>query len=456
MADQPIVPTFVDVDLPNATADGDVIGKKRVLRPTAAAPARGGQNEAARANEKKRSFIATLDTPIVVVLGILLAIGLMMVYSTTFDWSYQTYGSESTIFMQHAKNMGIGLVVTIALVLVDYRLWRRFAVVLLLITYALLIGVLLFGDNTFGARRAFFNGSYQPGELAELIIIVYMAAWLGSKSTRIRSITHGLLPFAFLVGSMSYLVMLQPDLSTVAMIVVVAGIMFFLAGADLMQLLAGGAVMGIIAVAVLSSQRLNYAQDRVSSYLSGASDLTQANYHVQQAVIAFINGGWTGVGLGEGRQKFGFLPAPHTDSIFAVIGEELGVLGAALVVALYVILVIRGLQIARRAPDTFGALLASGVTIWIAAKALLNIAVMTAVLPATGAPLPFISFGGSSLLVMMSGAGLLLSVARVSARLGVPEWRNSSANLDRGGGNRGARLPRAGRSRGDKQPAPRR
>jgi cell division protein FtsW len=222
--------------------------------------------------------------------------------------------------------------------------------------------------------------------------------------------------------------------------------MFFLAGADLLQLgVAGGAAAGI---GWMLAQRVSYAQGRLTSFVDSLSDLTQAHYQVQQAVIAFLNGGWTGVGLGEGRQKFGFLPAPHTDSIFAVIGEELGIIGAGFVVLLFVALAVRGFQTSRRAPDTFGALLAAGVTVWIVAKALLNIAVMTALVPPTGAVLPFISFGGSSLVVLMAGAGLLLSVGRVRARqMSVPERRNVVAPYDRGGRDGGPRVSRAGRSR---------
>jgi cell division protein FtsW len=242
--------------------------------------------------------------------------------------------------------------------------------------------------------------------------------------------------------------MLQPDLSTAAIIMIVAGTMYFLAGADSRQVVAG-LVIALVAGAIVTQFGLlpSYAEDRVTTYVAGFSDLTQANYHVQQAVIAFRNGSWTGVGLGNGRQKFGFLPAPHTDSIFAVIGEELGVIGAALVVLLYVALVIRGFQVARRAADPFGALLAAGLTIWIVSKALLNIAVMTAVVPSTGVPLPFISYGGSSLIVLMAGTGLLLSVARISQReQAVPERRKRVPNNDRSGRNRGTRLSRPGRS----------
>ncbi len=442
MADQPL-PMFTD-------SDAEMAGRP-APRPIVAAPRVTADS---RPVERRRSLLSTLDTPLVITLGLLLAIGLMMVYSTTFDWSFTTYGNEATIFLQQVKNMFFGGLLIVGLILIDYRIWKRFSVILLLVCYALLIGVLLFGDNTFGARRAFFNGSYQPGEMAELIIIIYMAAWMSSKRANIRSITRGLLPFTFLVGTLAYLVVLQPDLSTVAMICFVSGVMYFLAGARLLHLVVAGVVVGITAYFLLSSQKLGYAESRVNSYL-GATDLTRASYHVQQAAIAFINGGWTGVGLGEGKQKFGFLPAPHTDSIFAVIGEELGVVGASVVVLLYVIVVIRGFAIARRAPDGFGALLACGITIWIASKALLNIAVMTAVVPATGAPLPLISFGGSSLIVIMAGMGLLLSISRASSRLGTPERRNQGASYDRSRGNGGPRLPRPRGSRGAQTTQPR-
>jgi len=390
--------------------------------------------------ERQRRLVVALDPYLLVV------VGAMMVYSTTFDWSYQSFGSESYIFMQHLRNLGIGVVVLVLLAFIDYRVWKRFAVWMLLGVIALLIAVLLFGDDAFGARRSLIRGSLQPGEAAELVMVIYMAAWLSSKRTRVRSLLYGLLPFAVLVSIVGGLVMLQPDLSSAAMIFAVSGIMFFLAGGDLLQLgVAGGAAVG---AGWVLAQRISYAQGRLTTFIDSLSDLTQAHYQVQQAVIAFLNGGWMGVGLGEGRQKFGFLPAPHTDSIFAVIGEELGIIGAGFVVLLYVALAVRGFQTSRRAPDTFGALLAAGVTVWIVSKALLNIAVMTALVPPTGAVLPFISFGGSSLVVLMAGAGLLLSVGRVRARqMKMPERRNVIAPYDRGGRDGGPRVSRAGRSR---------
>lgn len=434
MTDQPIRPT---------------LGEAPPLRqrPLRATPRSIPAVEEARPAARPWFAVARLDMYLLIVVGGLLAIGMMMVYSTTFDWSFQAYGSESTVFLQHVRNALIGGVFLILLALIDYRRWRRFAVVALLVTIASLIAVLLYGDDTFGARRALIQGSYQPGELAELVMVFYMAAWLGSKSTKVRSITYGLIPFAMLVGIVGVLVMLQPDISTAAMIFLVSGIMFFLAGADIIQLICTGALAIGVAVASAASGLLPpYAGERLESFFSGTANLSHTAYQVSQAINAFRNGGWLGVGIGQGRQKFGFLPAPHTDSIFAVLGEELGIIGAAFVILLFVAFAIRGFQIARRSVDPFGAILGAGLTIWIVGKALLNIAVMTAVVPPTGAPLPFISYGGSSLVVVMAGTGLLLSVARVAASQNTPERRKASANHDRGGGNGRPRLSRAGRS----------
>jgi cell division protein FtsW len=427
MADQQFV------DLPAFEDDPAPSPAPRPVRATPKVMPRVPVGEAAP-SERRVGFLASIDGYLIVVMGILLAIGLLMVYSTTFDWSYQDFGSEWAIFTQHGRNAVVGIVIMLLLIAIDYRIWRRLAVLLLLVTIGALVAVLLFGDEVFNARRSLINGSFQPGELAELVIVIYMAAWLSSRRTQIRSITYGLLPFAVLVGIVAALILAQPDISTAATIIIVAGIMFFLAGADLVQMGVALLVVVVVGVVYVSYVGPEYAQGRVSSYLSGTSDVTQADYHVQQAIVAFTNGGLTGVGLGQGKQKFGNLPAPHTDSIFAVLGEELGLLGASLVVGLYIAMVVRGLQIARRSVDNFGALLAAGITIWIAIKALLNIAVMTAIVPPTGASLPFISFGGSSLVVVMAGTGLLLSVARVKAQQrasGLAERSPNAVSQDR-------------------------
>jgi len=396
--------------------------------------------------ERKITFWGTLDKPMIMIIGVLLAVGLMMVYSTTFNWSQSQWGSQTVLLMRHVQNMVLGLIAMSVFIVLDYRVMRRLAVIIMLMAVSFLIAVLLFGDDTFGARRALINGRFQPGEFSELAIIIYMSAWLGSKNMRIRSLAYGFVPFVILVGIVCVLVILQPDFSTATVIFITSGTMFFLAGADLRQIAIALTFAVVSGGLLIQLPSLSYAQERIDSFVAGFQDLLQTSYHTQQALIAFIYGGWTGVGLGEGEMKFGALPAPHTDSVFAVIGEELGVIGAVTIVLIYIAFVWRGFQISRNASDAFGALLASGVTIWIAAKALLNIAVMTALLPPTGLPLPFISFGGSSLVVLLVGIGLLLSVHRGTVlRQNTAERRIPIARYDRGGRNGGARVSRASR-----------
>ncbi len=442
MADRPIAPEFTDAD--ESLVGVPTIGRRSQVVTPPAPP---------RAAEQKRTLLALIDPYLAAIALMLVAVGGMMVYSTTFDWSFQDFdGNSAAIFFNQFRWILVGVGVAFVLMLIDYRIWKRFAVPLLLGIIGVLLAVLLFSDFRFGARRAFLNGSYQPSELAELVLIIYMAAWLSAKNARLGSLVRGLLPFLTIVGTLALLVILQPDLSAAVMIVAVAGVMYFLAGANLWHL---GAILGILLAGVIVISQLgllpDYAQERIDDYVGGISDLTQTSYHTQQAVIAFVNGGWTGVGLGNGRQKYGPLPAPHTDSIFATIGEELGVIGASLVIGLYVAYVVRGLRISRRAPDAYGSLLAAGLTMWVAIKALLNIAVMLNLLPQTGAPLPFISYGGSSLVALMCGVGLLLSVARVTAKEQSTQKRKTfggnTAHPDRGGRNGGRGLSSAGNRR---------
>ena len=431
MADQSLPPQFID--------DEPVMRPVRGQKRTATTETRRVQKE------QNLSFIATLDKQLLVIVGMLLATGIVMVFSATFDYSLAEFGSETALVMNHGRNVVIGLVLMVIFARLDPRIVRRFAIIIMLMAISFLISVLLFGDETFGARRALINGRFQPGEFSELAIIIYMAAWLGSKNMRVSSLAYGLIPFATLVLIVTGLVVLQPDLSTAAVIFMTSGVMYFLAGADLRQL---GVIAVLIVVVGMSGYQFlpDYARERVDSFQAGISDPTQANYHTQQALIALYYGGWTGVGLGESEQKFLALPAPHTDSIFAVIGEELGVIGTLAVIGMYIAFAVRGFQISRRAHTAFGALLAAGITIWVAIKALLNIAVMTALIPSSGLPLPFISFGGSSMVVLLVGVGLLLSVHR-DTLINAPERRRSVANYDRGRRNGGTRLPSARRSR---------
>ena len=380
-----------------------------------------------RIAERRRRFTATLDLYLVLTVGILVAIGLMMVWSTTFYWSEP----QSAIFMQQIRNAVIGFGLMLLLTIIDYRVWRRLAIPMMAVVMVALLGLLILPGvkSVFGAKRAYFDGAVQPSEAAMQVVIIYMAAWLSSKQSKIRSLTYGLLPFALLVGIIAGLIVLEPDLSTAALICVTAAILFFLAGADGIQI--GITALGFVGVGFLAITQFDYARTRVQSFLDLLRDPIQAHAaHAQAVIIAFLNGGLGGVGLGQSYQKFFNLSTPHTDAIFAVIGEELGLLGCALVIALYVVLLVRGFRIARNAPDLFGALLAAGVTISIVLEALFNIAVMASAVPFVGVPLPFISFGGSSLVAAMASVGLLLSVSRATVKQSTPVRKtNETLNI---------------------------
>ena len=362
------------------------------------------------------------DVYLLLIVAALVAFGLLMVYSTTFDWSYLEYGSPVRIFLRQVRSAAIGVGVMLIAWRMDYRILRdrRVALGIMLAVILALGGLLLLSSDRLGAQRSYYQGSFQPGEAAKLVVIIYFGAWLASRQEQLQRIGYGLIPFSVLVGLVGGLIVLQPDLSTAFIIVLTAWTMFFLAGANIVQIVlaAGGATF----VAWTLSAQFDYARERLAAHVEAMRDLTQASWHVQQAIIAFTAPGsrpggaftpnWFGVGLGQSRQKFGFLPAAHTDSIFAIIGEELGLFGCLVVMTLFVLFVWRTFKIAGEAHDPFGALLAAGIGAWIAFEALLNVAVMTAVIPFTGVPLPFISYGGSNLVTVLAAVGLLMSISR--------------------------------------------
>src|SRR5574341_198233 len=368
------------------------------------------------------------DVFLVLVVAALLSFGLLMVYSTTFDWSYLEFGSPLRIFLNQVRSAIIGLVMMALMWRMDYRRLknRNVASAIMLVTIAGLGGLLLLnnqrGTGEFGVQRSLYQGSFQPGEVAKLAVIIYFAAWLASRREQLHKIGYGLIPFSILVGAVGGLIVLQPDLSTAAIIVLTAATMFFIAGANLVQIAL--ITVGAVGLGWLLATQFDYARLRLINHINALNDLTKASWHVQQAVIAFRASGsregnfdsfspnWFGVGLGQSSQKFGFLPAAHTDSIFAIIGEELGVFGCLFVILLFVLFVWRAFHIAAESKEPFGQMLAAGIASWIALEAMFNVAVMTTIVPFSGVVLPFISYGGSSLVVVLTAVGLLLSISR--------------------------------------------
>jgi cell division protein FtsW len=321
-------------------------------------------------------------------------------------------------------------------------------VVAMLVTISLLIVVLLINEMRLGASRSLYQGSYQPSEIAKLISVIYLAVWLYAKRDFLHDISLGLIPLGVILGIIGGLIYLQPDLSAAGTVLVLGGLLFFLAGADIKQIvfiLILAVFMGWIIV-----QFSVTGQDRVASFLAGLQDPTHASYHVQRSFEAVIKGGFFGVGLGQADTKLTGLPFAPTDSIFAVVAEELGLFGSMLLMGLYATLVWRGLVIARRAPDMLGTILASGVTFWIGMEALINMAVMVGLMPFAGNALPFISAGGSNLVSTLCAIGIMLNISRQSGESPKKEEKDRRSfgavvNLRRGNGRRSVSRPRRSR-----------
>jgi cell division protein FtsW len=307
----------------------------------------------------------------------------------------------------------LGLGVLGAAMHVDYRRYRSETVVWAVVAaVGVLLVAVLFSTPINGARRWFGIGTLgvQPAELAKLAVILFGAWTLERLMHRKGDAQYALLPIAIVVGGLTTLVLLQPDYGTAVLLLLVSGVLIYAAGLPYRHLFVATAV--IVPVLALVAVTAPYRVRRLLAFLDPAADPLGANFQLSQSLIAVGSGGMTGMGLMDGVQKLFYLPEPHTDFIFAVIGEELGLVGAAAVLVCFVIIAWRGLRIAVRAEDPFGAFLALGITTMIAAQAFINMSVVLGLLPTKGIPLPLVSSGGSSLLVTMLGLGVLLNVSQ--------------------------------------------
>ena len=346
-----------------------------------------------------------------VLAGIVLALsffGVLMVYDSSVAIAIRDFGNQYYYMREQLKWLGVGLVAMTIFARIDYHVWRAMALPAVLGVMVLLLAVFIpgFGIRALGAHRWLNFGFFvlQPGELAKFVLIVYLAAWLGRKEK------DQLGAFLLLTGSIFGLVILEPDLGTGVVIVGTACIMYYLCGAPgkHFALLVPVIITGIVILAFASPYRLR----RLTTFADPNSDPLGASYQIRQVLLSFGSGGLTGVGIGKSRQKYEYLPEANTDSIFAIIGEETGFVGTTLVIAAFSVFVWRAFLIASLAPYTFGMLLSSGVASWVGIQSILNIGAMTAVVPLTGIPLPFISYGGSSLVVLFAASGMVLNISR--------------------------------------------
>jgi cell division protein FtsW len=381
---------------------------------------------------------------------LLLIFGIVMIFSASSVTAFAKYGDSFYYLKRQILWASIGLILLLFFAGTDYHLIRRWLRPLLLFTIISLAVVLVpgIGKVAGGARRWIDLGvtPFQPSEFAKLSIVAYTAHLLAQRGEKMKELKHLLIPLFFpLLLAVGVMVMLQPDLGTVFTIFLSVFVLLFLSGARIGHLLGigGGGVMGV-AVLILSE---GYRRQRFFSFLDPWKNPQGSGFHIIQSLIAFGSGGVTGLGLGMSRQKFFYLPAAHTDFIFAIIGEELGLIGSLSVVMLFLFLTVMGVRTAMRARDEFGKLLAAGVVTVIACQALINMAAVTGMIPITGIPLPLISSGGSSLLFSLSSIGILLNIA-CQERPRASGARSENSNLR--GRDRRPHLSRSGTGQGVK------
>lgn len=396
--------------------------------------------------QDQSTFDLTIDIPFLLVVAALLVIGLLMLYSASWDVSWHASKDVNSFFIRQLLWLLIGGSVAVFLYFLDYHRWKEnhFAIIAILGTIGLLIAVLLIGK---GSARSLFGGkSVQPSELAKLVIVIYLAVWLDAKGEMIKQVGFGLVPLAMIIGSVGGLIAIQTDVSAAVTVFFLGLLMFFMAGGSLTQIFALLVISGALGSGIVAYRKPEVYQRIVDFWVNIQDINTIGSEQIAKSFTAFINGGWFGVGLGRGVAKLVLLPVPHTDSIFAVVGEELGFVGSSLLVFLYVMLLWRGLRIAKMAPDGLGALLSAGLTFWIVFEAFVNISVIIGLMPVAGNPLPFMSLGGSNLVVTLAAVGIILGVARhADLEKKKLERRSLGAVVDLRGRDRRGRVPGTGR-----------
>lgn len=341
----------------------------------------------------------------------LLVLGLVMVYSASVIWAEQNLGRPLYFFQRQLVWAAIALSALYAASRYDYNRLREWVLPAYLVVAAMLLAALFFPPIA-GVRRWIRFGpiGLQPAELAKLVSVLFLASYLDRRHSKLASPWHGLALPLGAVGALLLLIGKAPDLGTPVLMFVVAMLLLFVAGARLRWLAA--AALAAAPVIAFELWRKPYRRARLLSFLSPFENMQGAGYQLSQSLLAVGSGGWFGKGFGASELKLMYLPTPHTDFIFPVLCEELGLLGALLVLGLFATLLVRGVRIARRAPNLFGSLLACGITFTIALQAFFNMAMSIGLLPTKGIPLPFFSFGGSGLLSTLLGVGVLLNISR--------------------------------------------
>ena len=356
------------------------------------------------------------DRGVLTTTALLMAFGLVTLYAASYYNAQDVSGTPLAEVLSQLMGIALGAAVMAVMLRIDYRILQKpiYSSSLLCVSLLLLVLVAIpgIGKSLNGSRRWLRLGpvSFQPSELAKYSAILHMARLLSQSRRDVRRFFTGLLPALLMPCVMFALILLQPNLSTAGSIVIAAGLMAMLAGAKWLHLGLAGCCG--LAVGVFYAFSEDYRRARMLSFRDPFAMMSKEGYQLSQSLMAFGSGGLFGMGLGQGRQKYAFLPYPESDFIFAVVGEDLGLFGCLVVLALFALFIFFGLRVAIRCPDRFGSLLAGGITCMIGVQAMMNMAVVTGLMPTTGQPLPFFSAGGTSIAVLMGAVGLLLNISR--------------------------------------------
>jgi cell division protein FtsW len=346
------------------------------------------------------------DLPLLLGVGILSIIGLIIIYDASVVEAFRRFSDKFFFVKQQAVWTMLGLFLALLLANIPYGIYKKLGSIFFILTLVLLFLVLVpgFSSRTLGARRWLVLGglTIQPAELVKLSLVIYLAALFEKKQKFMHFLT--------VIGMVAGLIMLEPDMGTTIVVSVLAAGMYFISGAPLMGfVLASILALSSFVILIFSSE---YRKARVITFFNPTSDPLGASYHIRQVLIALGSGGLFGLGIGKSRQKYEYIPAATTDSIFSIVAEELGFFGSLLIIGCFILIIIRMFKITLKCPERYGLLLAGGISIWLGAQILLNLSTMVALVPLTGVPLPFISYGGSSTLVNLAAIGILLNISK--------------------------------------------
>lgn len=341
----------------------------------------------------------------------LMVFGVVMIYSASVFVGERYFGDPNIFFNRQIISLIFAVIIWIAVAQIDYHFWQKISGIILIAAILLLVLVFIFPARG-GSHSWLFWGSwqFQPSEFTKLALIIYLASWFDRRKEEIQSLKLGFIPFAVIVSIIGLLILAQPDMGTLVVIFLIAISLYFFAGAPFTHFGLGSIIAG--AVFWLAIWQSDYRRARILSFLNPSEETLESAYHIQNILIAIGSGGWWGLGFGQSRQKRLYLPEPHTDSIFPVIVEELGFVRALIILIAFIFVIIRAFRIALASPDNFGRFLALGITMWIAVQTIVNLAAMLGVLPLTGIPLPFISYGGSSLIMLGAAMGIMMNISK--------------------------------------------